>query len=266
MAFPLDACRFASAALALAAAFACGPMPRLSDQSVSTSQSQRIPVLVELFTSEGCSDCPPADKLLGELDARQPISGVHAIVLSEHVTYWDRQGWRDPFSLDAMTDRQEQYVRRFGLDSSFTPQMVVDGTTQFVGGNANALVAALNKASETSKQPLQIEGARWNQGTAEFSVRSAASKDTKIFAALAVDVTHHEVSSGENKGRTLNHTAVVRAMKEFPGDAADGRPLKLSVGNSADKKEASGPLRLVVFLADRKTGHVLGVAEQALQR
>jgi hypothetical protein len=253
--------------LAFAAALVCCPEPKLSGQSPSAAQaSQRVPVLIELFTSEGCSDCPPADRLLGELDARQPISGVQAIVLSEHVTYWDRQGWRDPFSLDAMTDRQEQYVRHFGLDSSFTPQMVVDGTTQFVGGNANALVAALNKASGTSKQALQIVGARWEQGAAEFSVRGTASKDAKIFAALAIDVTHHEVSSGENKGRTLNHTAVVRTMKEFSGDVADGRQLKLASGPLTDKKEASGPVRLVVFQVDRKTARVLGLAEQNLPR
>ena len=266
MASPRATHRLRPAAFTLAA-LVCGSVLQLSGQPPSPAQaSQPVPFLIELFTSEGCSDCPPADRLLGELDARQPVSGVQAIVLSEHVTYWDRQGWHDPFSLDAMTDRQEQYVRRFGLDSSFTPQMVVDGTTQFVGGDAKALVAALNKASETSKQPLQIEGARWDHGTAEFSVHGTASKDARIFAALAIDVTHHEVSSGENKGRTLNHTAVVRVMKDFPGDAADGRSLKLAGGALAEKNEANGPVRLVVFQVDRKSAHVLGVAEQNLPR
>ena len=223
-------------------------------------------MLVELFTSEGCSDCPPADALLGQLDAKQPISGAQAIVLSEHVTYWNHDGWRDPYSLDAMTDRQQAYVQRFGLDSSYTPQMVVDGTSQFVGGNARALVAAVESAAKTSKQSLTIGDAKWDHSAATFSIRGNAPAGDKLVAVLAANATHQEVSAGENAGRTLHHVAVVRVMKEFGSDSADGRPLKLSGGDLNSKNESDGPVRLVVFLVDHKTGHVLGAAEQILQR
>jgi hypothetical protein len=228
--------------------------------------AQRVPVLVELFTSEGCSDCPPADALLAKLDATQPMSGAEAIVLSEHVTYWNHQGWSDPFSLDAMTERQEQYVRQFGLDSSYTPQMVVDGTEQFVGGNTRSLVAALEKQAKIPKQSITIEHAQWEKGAAQFSIHADAVAGTKLIVALAADATHSEVARGENAGRTLHHTAVVCVMKQFGGDVADGRQLKLPGGPLSQKSESSGPVRLVVFLVDSRSGHVLGAARQTLVR
>lgn len=241
-------------------------LPLFAQAGPPSATAQRVPVLVELFTSEGCSDCPPADALLAKLDATQPISGAQAIVLSEHVTYWNRQGWNDPFSLEAMTARQEDYVRRFGLDSSYTPQMVVNGTEQFVGGNARALIAAVEKEAGTPRQSLAIEAAHWDHGAAQFSIHANAPASAKLVAVLAADATHQEVSGGENSGRTLQHTAVVRVMKEFGTDAVDGRELKLSGGPLTQKSEANGPVRLVVFLVDHKTGHVLGAAEQTLQR
>jgi hypothetical protein len=251
----------------LVVATANGLVLRLLGQaSTPAATAQRVPVLVELFTSEGCSDCPPADALLAKLDATQPISGAQAIVLSEHVTYWNHQGWSDPFSLNAMTERQEEYVRRFGLDSSYTPQMVVDGTEQFVGSNARALTAAVEKEAKTPTQSLAIEGAHWDQGAVQFSIHTNVPAGTKLVAVLAADATHQEVSGGENSGRTLHHTAVVRVMKELGADVADGRQLKLPGGPLAQKSEAGGPVRLVVFLVDRKSGHVLGAAEQTLQR
>jgi hypothetical protein len=235
-------------------------------RSAQAAADQGKPVLVELFTSEGCSDCPPADRLLEELDKRQPIAGVHAIVLSEHVTYWDHQGWRDPFSLEEMTERQKDYVYRFQLQDSYTPQMVVDGTTQFVGSNAQALEGALQAAATRPKEDVAIESARWANGGAEFSLHLSESTHARLVAVLAADATHSEVARGENAGRTLHHVAAVRVMKEFGGDAADGRVLRLAGGSLARKDEADGPVRLVVFLVEPKTGHVLGVAEQTLSR
>lgn len=255
--------RFAMIPVIMACAF--GLVLELSGQ-VSPPVSQRIPVLVELFTSEGCSDCPPADSLLGQLDSRQPIAGAQAIVLSEHVTYWNHDGWTDPYSLDAMTDRQEAYVKRFGLESSYTPQMVVDGTSQFVGSNAKALISAVESAAKTAKQSLAIESARWDHGAAMFAIHGAVPSGTNLFAVLAADATHQEVSRGENAGRILHHVAVVRVMKELGNDSADGRLLKLTGGDLNRKGESDGPVRLVIFLVDRKTDHVIGAAEQTLQR
>ena len=235
-----------------------------AQQNPTSQSAQRVPVLVELFTSEGCSDCPPADALLADLDAKQLVSGANAIVLSEHVTYWDHQGWRDPFSLDAMTQRQEAYVRRFLLDSAYTPQMVVDGATQFVGGNGRALLAAVAKAAAKPKLNLAIENARWDSGRLLFAVRGEKVSGSKLVAVLAANATHSEVARGENAGRTLHHTAVVRALKEMDGGVADGRPLSLDADRRQPPGGADGAMRLVVFATDSSTGRVIAAVEQAL--
>ena len=225
-------------------------------------KSEPKPVLVELFTSEGCSDCPPADEILAKLDHDQVIPGVQAIVLSEHVTYWNHEGWRDPFSMQQMDFRQQDYVARFHLASSYTPQMVVDGQVQFVGNDPKALLRAMDQISSVTPKPLSIEDASWDRGEVRFTARTSAEQGAHLFAALAEDVTRSEVSSGENAGRTLHHVAVVRSMREFKSGFVNA-PQHLSASN-VDKSISS--LRLVVFLADPHNGHVVAAAEKTLQK
>lgn len=230
------------------------------------SARARVPVLVELFTSEGCSDCPPADRLLEELDAKQFVPGAQAIVLSEHVTYWNHLGWRDPFSMDEMDDRQKEYGARFNLDSIYTPQVVVDGAAQLVGNNSADLTRAVANAALTPKKPLTIADAHWENGAVVFAAHGTAEYGARLVAALAADATRSEVARGENAGRTLHHVAVVRVMKDFGSAVADGKQLRLSGGTLTRGNGASEPVRLVVFAVDRKTGHVSAVTEETISR
>jgi len=226
-------------------------------------QSPRVPVLIELFTSEGCSDCPPADRLLEELDTKQSVPGAQAVVLSEHVTYWNQLGWRDPFSLDGNDQRQKEYGDRFNLDSIYTPQAVIDGSAQLVGNNAAGLAEAVKRAASTPKKPLTISDAHWDNGTFMFTVRGAADSGSKMLAVLAADAQGPKILRGENAGRTLHHVAVVRSLKDFGSTSADGRALRLSAG-SFTRDQGSAPLRLVVFLVEKKSGHVTALSQQTV--
>ena len=247
-----------SLALALTAVSA-GQLPS------AVAQDHRQPVLVELFTSEGCSDCPPADALLAQLDQQQFVPGADAIVLSEHVTYWNHQGWRDRFSFDAIDARQQEYARILGLSDVYTPQMVVDGTEQFVGGNLEKLRVAVQREAAKPKAEIRIENAHQQpDGTVTFSVHIPAGSKGNLTAALAENATVSEVARGENAGRTLHHVAVVRVLKEFGASAGDGRPLELK-GADLNQESPENPLRLIVFLSSRSDDRVLGAAEQTLR-
>jgi hypothetical protein len=236
--------------------------------ATNSGDTARHPVLVELFTSEGCSTCPPADALLARLDADQFVPGAQAIALSEHVTYWDQQGWRDPYSLDVVTYRQQDYADQFKLSAPYTPQAVVDGTTQVLGTDVRGLATAIAKAASSPKQELTISNAQLSGDTVHFAVHSAAAPRATLIAVLAEDVMHSTVTSGENAGRTLHHVATTRVLKKMDAGFADGRPITLklpSAGKSSSPANAV-PLRLIVFLADKHSGQVIAVAEETISR
>ena len=237
------------------------------DSSPASAVSPRIPVLVELFTSEGCSSCPPADKFLQKLD-QQPIPGVHAIVLSEHVDYWNHIGWKDPYSAHFYSERQSSYGRRFKLDSVYTPQMVIDGVRELVGSNTAAADKALAEAIAVPKLAVHLTLTSANSKVLQAHVEtgklepSFGVREADVYTAIALNRAESQVSSGENAGHKLTHVAVARELNKIA-------TVKLGQSfskNIAFDQEPAGNARLIVFVQERQQGKVLGVAQLPLGR
>jgi hypothetical protein len=231
--------------------------------AAQTEQTSRMPVLVELFTSEGCSSCPPADALLAKLDHDQPISGAEVIVLEEHVDYWDNQGWHDRFSSHQYTDRQSEYCLRLKANGGYTPQMIVDGTDQFVGNDGPHAVRAIQHAAQTSKIKLVLSQPVVDGHKISASVSIPASTTAKpqadLYAALVDPSDSTEVRSGENGGRHLQHAGVVRSLQRVGSlkNLASG-PVSFSLKAPGDAKPTE--MRVVVFAQQGGEGAVLGAA------
>ena len=201
----------------------------------------RAPILVELFTSEGCSSCPPADRLLESLDPQ-------VIVLSEHVDYWDRLGWRDPFSAHANTLRQEGYARGFGTTGPYTPQMVIDGAAEFVGNDSRRAMDEIARAR--TREKIGVHLARTASGV-HVQIDPAA-KSAEVWLALADDSATSQVAAGENKGRQLHHVAILRSLRKI-GSVKRGAVFAQSV------EVPPGTGRVIVFVQDSGLGKVYGV-------
>jgi hypothetical protein len=177
--------------------------------------------LIELYTSEGCSSCPPADRLLAELAAS---SRDRVYALSFHVDYWNDLGWADPFSSGMYTDRQQAYARALGLRGLYTPQMIVNGSDEFTGSDRNRAEAAIARALSTPPGLRLAMHPRWTAPdtlAVDFEV-SRASRDAAVFLAVAQREAVTSVGAGENAGRTLRHENVVRALASVPLTATEG--------------------------------------------
>jgi hypothetical protein len=223
------------------------------------------PVLVELFTSEGCSSCPPADALLAKLVREQPIASAQIVALSLHVDYWDHQGWKDPFSSKALTLRQQAYSRIFGEDRLYTPQMVVDGREEFTGSDEAAARRVVTGAAARPHLPIRLD-ARLSGATVRLSIDlPAAPADAEpidVMIAITEDDLTSIVRRGENGGRTLTHVAVVRKLEslgslERETFVADGQM-------TLDRAWKAPKVRAVAWLQGRKTRHVYGTAVSSL--
>jgi hypothetical protein len=225
--------------------------------------SNRTPVLVELFTSEGCSTCPPADALLAKLDHDQPIQNADIIILGEHVDYWDNLGWHDRFSSHQYTDRQSQYSARLNVDGVYTPQMIVDGTDQFVGNDVAHAQRAITQAAETAKLNLSLSKPVVDARKVSASVSLSATQshpNGDLYAALVDPVDATDVRKGENGGRHLQHAGVVRSLQRIGNlKELNTAPLSFSLNAPGDANLAA--MRIVVFAQQSGQGKVIGAVE-----
>jgi hypothetical protein len=216
-------------------------------------------ILVELFTSEGCSTCPPADALLGQVNGVRTPGGDLIVGISEHVTYWNQLGWRDPFSLEVVTERQRAYSHRFQPPEVYTPQMVVNGESAFVGSDRESLLKALMEAEPATGVRLHIAAAKVDGDAlaVTFSFKAMDGGAVDLYAVVAEDAASMNVLRGENAGRKLSHVAVamtfVKLEKTEPGMETTVRvPLRKPAGGGSGKRH------LIVFAQRPGLGAVVG--------
>jgi hypothetical protein len=228
----------------------------------------RTPVLIELFTSEGCSSCPPADALLEKLDRSQPVNGAELIVLSEHVDYWNDIGWKDPYSSHEYSERQSAYAAHFGRSGIYTPQMVVDGHSDLVGSDERGAIEAVENETRFVKVPLSLSGVHFeNNNKVSMHVEAGpleaiGARSANLYLAIADESDVSQVSRGENAGRTLKHVAVLRSLVPVGTvNKADkvSKDITVNVSN-----ESRGRLRIVGIIQEQSAGRVLGVASARL--
>ncbi len=237
----------------------CAPAPAQSD-SKKTAQ----PVLVELFTSEGCANCPPAERFLSELAGKEGI-----VAVAWHVDYWD-DDWSDPFANHAFSNRQLSYARKFSSERVYTPQMIVDGRVGFNGCDRRRAHDAIEEARAQQKTRIFLEPHPAEDAPEVFVAavrveqlpRSNSDYAARIILAVTEDNLTISITGGENSGRTLKHDAVVR-WASVVGET-NGEPFEDTVRVTLGRDWKPDELRLVAFVQERSSKHVLGTTSAPL--
>jgi hypothetical protein len=231
-----------------------------------------VPVILELFTAEGCSSCPPADDVLTRLVKEQPVAGAQIVALGEHVDYWNDLGWRDAFSSAEFSARQSEYATRvFHSDARYTPQLIIDGHAQLVGSDYRAATAAIEAAARQPKIPLRLSIVpdRASRSSAASVVAALAIEGARVantadvFVAVIEDGLVTQVRAGENNGRQLRHSAVVRVLDRAGTVQAGGTPWSTvrTIRISAGWTRTS--LRVAAFAQERASRRIVAVSDVA---
>jgi hypothetical protein len=235
-------------------------------QPLASSSSNSV-VIVELFTSEGCSSCPPADRLLQQVHLKETDAGQLIVGISEHVTYWNSLGWKDPYSSQVFTDRQRVYAAHLSPEGPYTPQMVVNGREQFVGGNSAALTSALHHDALRSHPDFTIASSTLSQNgiDATFSFSGQIKKPLDVIAVVTDDADRSNVLRGENSGRLLEHVSVARSLVRVATVTEDAKKsIHLPLPDGLKPISGSGH-HLVLFVQEAHQGPIIGAAIAALK-
>jgi hypothetical protein len=246
--------------------FAIGLLPHLATSQTSGQERPGSAVIVELFTSEGCSSCPPADAVLRQISLKQTSAGQLIVGISEHVTYWNDLGWKDPFSAPAFTERQNVYAARLSPEGPYTPQMVVNGREQFVGSDVGALQKALREEAQRVHLDVSILSTTLSSSglDVKFSVAGETSKPLDIVAVLTDDADQSTVLRGENGGRLLQHVSVARSLVHVATvSRAAQMSAHIALPDGLHLHDGSGH-HLILFAQQQHQGAIEGAATARL--
>jgi hypothetical protein len=260
-----DLAHFLPSALVLILAVTCQAG---SSQNAAGTAGLRVPVVLELFTSEGCSSCPPADALLAKLEEQQPVAGAEIIALEEHVDYWDHEGWVDPFSSGQWTQRQQAYAEGFADHGVYTPELVVNGRSGFVGSHQSDAYRAIASAIAQPRTDISISLLKSEKHDHERlrveagKLQGAQQGDVaEVWLAITETALHSSVTAGENAGHDLYHAPVLRWLHKAGTSNLNATP---SFAGESDLKLDSAwkrtNLRIVAFVQEKRSRHILGAA------
>lgn len=228
----------------------------LVDKNEDETTDENDFAVVELFTSQGCSSCPAADRLLSEFIAKKDDK---VFGLSFHVSYWNYLGWKDPYSKEEFTERQRQYARTFNNSNIYTPQMVVNGTKEFVGSNRVAAEKAMEQAfASSNKHNISLNIVQENNKLdISYTLDGSLSEQLVNFAVVEKD-REDLVSRGENRNRTLHHDNVVRLFKTLPADKAGIVTMSLPGDLNLDKSA------VIAYVQHKRTMAITGATRSRL--
>jgi hypothetical protein len=222
------------------------------NENNSSGKTHSSFAVLELFTSEGCSSCPPADRLLPQL----ATENTSVIPLSFHVDYWNHLGWTDPFSHAEFSDRQRKYANQFHLESIYTPQLIINGEFEMVGSNRSTAEADIkNVLKEKPGVDLKVEDVKKENNRLSVSCTLTGNMDqTDVMAALVQKHAEMKVKAGENNGAKLSHTNVVRSFLQKPAE----QKMTFEIDIPRDLTEDN--MQIIVYTQQKKDLRITGVA------